>query len=65
MDRLSLRERDVILLIYKGCTNKSSGIQLGISFKTVEKHRSSAMRKLGVSSIASLVRLLDRDLGRQ
>ena len=65
LDRLSLRERDVIMLIYKGCTNKSAGIQLGISFKTVEKHRSSAMKKLEVSSMASLVRLLDRDLGRQ
>lgn len=65
LDRLSLRERDVILLIYKGCTNKSAGIQLGISFKTVEKHRSSAMKKLEVSSMASLVRLLDRELGRQ
>jgi len=65
LDRLSLRERDVILLIYRGCTNKSTGIQLGISYKTVEKHRSSAMRKLEVSSMASLVRLLDRDLGRQ
>ncbi|MBC7968447.1 MAG: response regulator transcription factor [Fuerstia sp.] len=63
LDRLSLREREVILLIYKGGTNKSAGIQLGISFKTVEKHRSSAMKKLEVSSMASLVRLLDRDLG--
>lgn len=63
LDRLSVRERDVILLIYKGGTNKSAGIQLGISFKTVEKHRSSAMKKLQVSSMASLVRLLDRDLG--
>lgn len=65
LDRLSLRERDVILLVYKGGTNKSAGIQLGISFKTVEKHRSSAMKKMHVSCIASLVRLLDRDLGRK
>jgi two-component system response regulator FixJ len=64
LDRLSPRERDVILLIYKGGTNKSAGIQLGISFKTVEKHRSSAMKKLEVSSVACLVRLLNRDLGR-
>ncbi len=63
MDRLSVRERDVILQIYKGGTNKSAGIQLGISGKTVEKHRSSGMRKLEVSSLASLIRLLDRELG--
>ncbi|MEJ7590113.1 MAG: response regulator [Planctomycetaceae bacterium] len=65
LDRLSLRERDVVLLVYKGGTNKSAGIQLGISFKTVEKHRSSAMKKMQVSCIASLIRLLDRDLGRK
>ena len=65
LDRLSLRERDVILLIYKGATNKSAGIHLGISIKTVEKHRGSAMKKLGVPSLASLVRLLDRDLARK
>lgn len=63
LDRLSVRERDVILQIYKGATNKSAGIQLGISGKTVEKHRSSGMRKLEVTSLASLIRLLDRELG--
>ena len=63
LDRLSVREKDVILQIYKGATNKSAGIQLGISGKTVEKHRSSGMRKLEVTSLASLVRLLDRELG--
>jgi two-component system response regulator FixJ len=63
LDRLSVREREVILMIYRGATNKATGIQLGISFKTVEKHRSGAMKKLEVSSLASLIRLLDRDLG--
>lgn len=62
LDRLSVREKDVILQIYKGATNKSAGIQLGISGKTVEKHRSSGMRKLEVTSLASLIRLLDREL---
>jgi len=61
--RLSVREKDVILQIYKGGTNKSAGIQLGISGKTVEKHRSSGMRKLEVTSLAGLIRLLDRELG--
>ena len=63
LDQLSVRERDVLLQIYKGGTNKSAGIHLGISVKTVEKHRSSGMRKLKVSSLASLIRLLDRELG--
>lgn len=63
LDRLSVREKDVLLQIYKGATNKSAGIQLGISAKTVEKHRSSGMWKLEVTSLASLIRLLDRELG--
>ena len=62
LERLSQRERDVILLVYRGATNKSIGIQLGISSKTVEKHRSNAMKKLQVTSIASLIQLIDRDL---
>lgn len=58
-----MREREVILRIYKGGTNKSAGVQLGISVKTVEKHRGCGMRKLKVNSLASLIRLLDRELG--
>jgi two-component system response regulator FixJ len=64
LKRLSAREREVILLVYEGATNKSISIQLGISVKTVEKHRGHAMKKMSVSTLASLVRLIDRDLGR-
>lgn len=63
LDRLTAREREVVMMIYRGATNKGTGIHLGISSKTVEKHRSGAMRKLEVTSLASLIRLLDRDLG--
>lgn len=59
--RLSSRERQVIDLVYEGETNKSIGIKLGISIKTVEKHRGKAMRKMEVSSLAELVRLIDRE----
>jgi len=62
LDSLSRREREVIDLVYRGATNKSVSIALGISIKTVEKHRSKAMRKMQVSSLAELVRLLDREL---
>jgi FixJ family two-component response regulator len=62
--RLSEREREVIQLVYEGATNKGIGIQLGISIKTVEKHRGKAMKKMQVLSLASLVRLMDRELGR-
>jgi len=64
LSRLSEREREVIQLVYEGATNKGIAIQLGISIKTVEKHRGKAMKKMQVSSLASLVRLMDRELGR-
>ena len=63
LNRLSGRERQVIDLVYKGETNKSIGIQLGISIKTVEKHRGKAMKKMAVNSLAGLIRLMDRELG--
>ena len=64
IERLSTRERQVIDLVYNGQTNKSIGIQLGISIKTVEKHRGKAMKKMEVASLAELIRLMDRELGR-
>jgi DNA-binding NarL/FixJ family response regulator len=53
---LSAREQNVVQLIAEGHTNKSIGAVLALSVKTVETHRASAMRKLGVSSTAELVR---------
>ena len=53
---LSSREQNVVQLIAEGHTNKSVGVVLALSVKTVETHRASAMRKLGVSSTAELVR---------
>jgi DNA-binding NarL/FixJ family response regulator len=53
---LSARERSVTQLIAEGHTNKSVGAVLNLSVKTVETHRASAMRKLGISSTAELVR---------
>lgn len=61
LDRLSQRERQVIDLVYTGQTNKSIAIALKISIKTVEKHRGKAMKKMSVSSLAELIRLIDRD----
>lgn len=64
VDRLSVRERQVIDLVYAGQTNKSIAIALKISIKTVEKHRGKAMKKMLVTSLAELVRLIDRDRSR-
>jgi DNA-binding NarL/FixJ family response regulator len=53
---LTPRERSVVQLIAEGHTNRSIGAVLKLSMKTVETHRASAMRKLGLSSTAELVR---------
>ena len=63
-DRLSGREAQVVNLVYDGETNKSIGITLGISIKTVEKHRGKAMMKMEVGSLAELIRLIDRERGQ-
>lgn len=62
LETLSQRERGVVDLIYRGKTNKSIAILLGISVKTVEKHRGKAMRKMRASCVADLIRLMDREL---
>jgi DNA-binding NarL/FixJ family response regulator len=53
---LTSREQTVVQLIAEGHTNKSISAILKLSVKTVETHRASAMRKLGMSSTAELVR---------
>ena len=53
---LTPREQSVVQLIAEGHTNRSISTVLKLSVKTVETHRASAMRKLGVSSTAELVR---------
>lgn len=53
---LTSREQSVVQLIAEGHTNRSIGAILNLSVKTVETHRAAAMRKLGMSSTAELVR---------
>ena len=53
---LSPREIEVLELIAQGHTSASIGQVLGISEKTVEKHRSSLMEKSGIHDVAGLVR---------
>ena len=55
-DHLTERERDVLALIGEGKTNTEIANLLGISQKTVDKHRASLMQKLGVTSRAGLIR---------
>ncbi len=52
---LTSREREVLSLLAAGKANPAIAAQLSISIKTVEKHRASLMKKLGVHSIAELM----------
>lgn len=56
------RERQVLELIAAGLSNKAIAREMGISVKTVEKHRDSVMRKLNAHNAASLL-LRARDSG--
>jgi DNA-binding NarL/FixJ family response regulator len=54
--QLTQRETEVLSLIAKGRANKQISDDLGISIKTVEKHRQSLMDKLNIHQIAGLTR---------
>jgi DNA-binding NarL/FixJ family response regulator len=54
--KLSPRERLVVKLVAEGYSNKGISAILNSSVKTTETHRAAAMGKLGVNSIAGLVR---------
>jgi DNA-binding NarL/FixJ family response regulator len=54
--RLSSREAEVLQLIAEGQANKQVAAELGISIKTVEKHRQSLMQKLNIHDVAGLTR---------
>ena len=55
-DRLSSREAEVLQLIAEGQANKQVAAELGISVKTVEKHRQRLMKKLNIHDTAGLTR---------
>lgn len=54
---LTRRERDVLVHLAEGDSNKEIAQRLGLSSRTVEGHRASIMRKAGVKSVAGLMRL--------
>ena len=55
---LSARERDVLMAVVDGKSSKIIARELSIAIKTVEAHRARIMVKLGVNSLAALVRLV-------
>ena len=55
---LSPRETEVVMLLIEGAANKTVAHRLALSTRTVEMHRSNAMTKLGVKSVAEAVALV-------
>lgn len=54
--RLTTRELEVLQLVAEGLANKQVSANLGISIKTVEKHRQNIMDKLNIHETAGLTR---------
>lgn len=55
-NQLSSREVEVLQLIAEGLPNKQVAEELGVSFKTVDKHRQHLMAKLNIHDVAGLTR---------
>jgi DNA-binding NarL/FixJ family response regulator len=54
-EQLTDREKEVLSLIFKGCTSKEIADRLFLSIKTVEVHRTNILRKANVRNIAELI----------
>lgn len=57
VERLTGREREVMLLIVDGFANNAVADKLGISARTVEHYRANIMQKMEATSFAELVRM--------
>ena len=55
-DSLTRRQREVLHLAAEGYTNNDIATRLSLSGRTVEKHRSNLMRKLGLKTQTDLIR---------
>jgi FixJ family two-component response regulator len=60
LDFLTPREFEVMQLVIRGMLNKQVGGELGVAEKTVKVHRGRLMQKLGVTSVAELVQLVQK-----
>ncbi|WP_454785303.1 response regulator transcription factor [Legionella sp. WA2024007413] len=57
MQSLTKREKEVMELVVEGKLNKQIAYELDISISTVEVHRANVMRKMGVKSLAELIKI--------
>ncbi|BCT93923.1 DNA-binding response regulator [Lysobacter helvus] len=60
LDRLTPREHEILPWLVSGKLNKQIAAELGVVEKTVKVHRMHVMEKLGLHSLADLVRLVER-----
>jgi len=60
LDSLTPREFEVMQLVLRGMLNKQIAGELGTAEQTVKIHRGRMMRKVGVTSVAELTRLVQR-----
>jgi FixJ family two-component response regulator len=60
LDSLTPREFEVLQLVITGMLNKQIAGELGTAEKTVKVHRGRMMQKLGVTSVAELMRLVEK-----
>lgn len=54
LETLSDRERQIVVFVASGMTNKEIAANLGLSIKTVESHRSNIAKKLKIFDIAGI-----------
>jgi two-component system nitrate/nitrite response regulator NarL len=54
--QLTGREREVLILIAEGQSNKEIADKLGIGVRTIETHRERIMRRLSIHSVAGLTK---------
>jgi FixJ family two-component response regulator len=59
-DTLTVRELEVMRLVVRGWLNKQVAIELGTVEKTIKVHRARLIEKMGVSSLAELVRAAEK-----
>jgi FixJ family two-component response regulator len=60
LERLTPREYEVMQLVATGMLNKQVGGELGMAEKTVKTHRAHVMQKLGITSVAELMGILQK-----